>query len=153
MTILPMLDYGDVIYRSACKDALDKLNVLYNSAIRFATNAPPRTHHCTLYSSVNWPSLENRRNIHWYMLIYKTLLGQSPPYLCRLLQFLPVSYNTRSASLIHLKIPKTKYVIGESSFRYAAAKDWNNLQKTLKHLYKFLLIYTRRCFENKEKLK
>ena len=57
MTMLPMLDYGDVIYRSAGKGALERLDVLYHSAIGFATNAPYRTHHCTLYSSVNWSSL------------------------------------------------------------------------------------------------
>jgi hypothetical protein len=54
MTILHMLDYGDIIYRSAGKGALERLDVLYHSAIRFATNAPYKTHHCTLYSSVNW---------------------------------------------------------------------------------------------------
>ena len=50
MTILPMIDYGDVIYRSAVKGALEWLDVLYESVIRFATNAPYRTYHCTLYS-------------------------------------------------------------------------------------------------------
>ena len=49
MTILAMLDYGDVIYRSAGKSALERLDVLYHSAIRFATIAPYRAHHCTLY--------------------------------------------------------------------------------------------------------
>ena len=48
MTILPMPDYADVIYRSAGKGALEWLDVLYHSAIRFATNAPYRTHDCTL---------------------------------------------------------------------------------------------------------
>ena len=37
MAILLMLDYGDVIYRSAGKGALEWLDVLYHSAIRFAT--------------------------------------------------------------------------------------------------------------------
>ena len=50
MTILPTLDYGDVIYRSVGKGVLERLDALYHSAIRFATNAPYRTHHCTLYS-------------------------------------------------------------------------------------------------------
>ena len=31
MTILPILDYGDVIYRSASKGALERLDVLYHS--------------------------------------------------------------------------------------------------------------------------
>ena len=132
MTILPMLDYGDVIYRSASKGLLQKLDVLYHSAIRFATNAPFKTHRCTLYSSVNWPSLHTRRNIHWFMLIYKTLLGQSPPYLCQLLQTTFAAYNTRSAHHILLKVPKTNSVFGQLSFQAAAASDWNDLQKLLK---------------------
>jgi hypothetical protein len=43
MTILPMLDYGDIIYRSAGKGALERQDVLYHSAIRFTTKAslPP----------------------------------------------------------------------------------------------------------------
>ena len=40
MIVLPMLDYQDVIYRSAGKGALKQLDVLYHSAIRCATNAP-----------------------------------------------------------------------------------------------------------------
>ena len=79
MTVLPLFDYGDVIYRSACKGALERLDVLYHSAIRFATNAPYRTHHCELYALANLPSLETRHNIHWLMVIYKTLLGLTPP--------------------------------------------------------------------------
>ena len=50
MTILPMLDYKYIIYRSAGKGALERLDVIYHSD-RFATNAPYRTHHCTLYTS------------------------------------------------------------------------------------------------------
>jgi hypothetical protein len=49
MTILPMLDYGDILFS---KGALERLNVLYHSAILFATNSPYRPHHCTLYYSV-----------------------------------------------------------------------------------------------------
>jgi hypothetical protein len=48
MTILTVLDYGEIIYRSTGKGALERLDVLHHSAIRFATNAPYRTHHCTL---------------------------------------------------------------------------------------------------------
>jgi hypothetical protein len=79
MTILTMLDYGDIIYRSAGKGALERLDVLYHSAIRFATNAPYRTHHCTLYYSVFCSSLYTHRKTCCLMLIYKTLLGLTPP--------------------------------------------------------------------------
>ena len=79
MNILPMLDYGDIIYRSTGKGALERLDVLYHSAIRFATNATYRTHHCNLYSYVNWSvSLYTRHKTHWLMLIYKTFLDLNP---------------------------------------------------------------------------
>ena len=43
MTVLPILDYGDIIYRTASETALKKLDTLHHSAIRFATNAPFHT--------------------------------------------------------------------------------------------------------------
>ncbi len=66
MTILSILDYDDVIHRSA---------------IGFVTGAPFNTHHCKLYSLINWPSLHSHRLIHWYQFIYKTIIGQIPSYL------------------------------------------------------------------------
>ena len=131
ITILPMLDYGDIIYRSAGKGALEQLNVLYHLAIRFATNAPYRTHHCTLYS-VNWSSLYTCRKTHWLILIYKTLLSLTSLYLRYLLQPSSSTYNTCSASHILLKVPKAHTSLGCTSFQFAAASDWNKLQKTLK---------------------
>jgi hypothetical protein len=132
MTILPMLDYGNIIYRSAGKGALERLDGLYHSAIRFATNAPYRTHHCTLYLSDNWSSLYTRRKTQWLMLIYKTLLGLPPHYLRYLLQPSSSTYNTRSASHILVKVPKAHTSLGRSSFQFAVASNWNELQQTLK---------------------
>ena len=71
---------GDIIYRSAGKGALKWQDVLYHSAIRFATNAPYRTHHCTLYSSVNWSSLYTRRKTHtgWGLFIKPSQVSLPP---------------------------------------------------------------------------
>ena len=44
LTILPILDYGDVIYKIASNTLLIKLDVVYHSAIRFVTKAPYTTH-------------------------------------------------------------------------------------------------------------
>ena len=121
-----MLDYRDAICRSAGNGEIERLDVLYHSAMRFATNAPYRTHHHTLYSSVNWSSLYTSHKTHWLMLIYKN------PYLKYLLQPSSSTYNTSSASHILLKVPKAHTSLGRSSFQFAAASDWNELQKSLK---------------------
>ena len=61
LTILPILDFGNVIYKIASNTLFSKLDVVYHSAIRFVTKAPYTTHHCDLYALVGWPSLHIRR--------------------------------------------------------------------------------------------
>ena len=45
LTILPILDFCDVIYKIASNTRLNKLDAVYHSAIRFVTKAPYITHH------------------------------------------------------------------------------------------------------------
>ena len=135
MTVLPILDYGDIIYRAASDTALKILDTLHHSAIRFATNAPYLTHHHELYEKVDWSSLETRRSLHWHHFIYKTLLGKMPPYLSSLLSIAPKPCNTRASKYIQLTVPSGATFntdLGRTSFRFAAAYDWNTLQSSLK---------------------
>uniref|UniRef100_A0A4W5RX09 Reverse transcriptase domain-containing protein n=1 Tax=Hucho hucho TaxID=62062 RepID=A0A4W5RX09_9TELE len=50
LTILPILDFGDVIYKMASSTLLNKLDAVYHSAIRFVTkpHITPTTVTCTL---------------------------------------------------------------------------------------------------------
>jgi hypothetical protein len=61
LTMLPILDFSDVIYKIASNTLLSKRNAVYHSAIRFVTKAPYTTHHCDLYAPVGWPPLHIRR--------------------------------------------------------------------------------------------
>jgi hypothetical protein len=54
LTILPILDFGDVIYKIASNTLLSKLDGVYHSAI---TIVPYTTHHCDLYTLVGWSLL------------------------------------------------------------------------------------------------
>ncbi len=117
MTVLPILDYGDVVYRSASKTLLHKLDVIYHAAIRFVTGASLNTHHCHLYSLLNWLSLHSRRQIHWFLFIYKTLIGKTPSYLQSLLNIHNTSHNLRSSSFINFCIPKVLTSFGGSRFK------------------------------------
>jgi hypothetical protein len=56
LTILPILDFGIVIYQIASNTLLSKLEAVYHSDIRFVTKAPYTTHHCDLYALVGWPT-------------------------------------------------------------------------------------------------
>uniref|UniRef100_A0A8K9V2K0 Reverse transcriptase domain-containing protein n=1 Tax=Oncorhynchus mykiss TaxID=8022 RepID=A0A8K9V2K0_ONCMY len=132
LTILPILDFGDVIYKIASNTLLNKLDAVYHNAIRFVTKAPYTTHHCDLYALVGWPSLHTRRQTHWLHVIYKTLLGKVPPYLSSLVTIASPTCSTRSSRYISLVTPKTNSFFGRLSFQFSAANDWNELQKSLK---------------------
>uniref|UniRef100_A0A8K9WQN7 Reverse transcriptase domain-containing protein n=1 Tax=Oncorhynchus mykiss TaxID=8022 RepID=A0A8K9WQN7_ONCMY len=132
LTILPILDFGDVIYKIASNTLLNKLDAVYHSAICFVTKAPYTTYHCDLYALVGWPSLHTRRQTHWLQVIYKTLLGKVPPYLSSLVTIAAPTCSTRSSIYISLVTPKTNSSFGCLSFQFSAANDWNELQKSLK---------------------
>ena len=79
LTILPILDFGDVIYKIASNDLLNKLDAVHHSVICFITKAPNTTHHCDLYALFDRPSLHIHRQSHWLQVIYKSLLGSKAP--------------------------------------------------------------------------
>ena len=128
LTILPILDFGDVIYKIASNTLLNKLDAVYHIAIRFVTKAPYTTHHCDL----GWPSLHTCRQTHWLQVIYKTLLGKVPPYLSSLVTIAAPTCSMRSSRCISLGTPKTNSSFGRLSFQFSAANDWNELQESLK---------------------
>jgi hypothetical protein len=121
-----------VIYKIAFNTLLSKLDAVYHSAICFVTKAPYTTHHCDLYALVGWPSLHINLQTHWLQVIYKSLLGKAPPYLSSLVTIAAPTRNTSSSKYISLVIPKANTSFGCLSFQFAAANDWNELQKSLK---------------------
>jgi len=74
-TFLPLLDYGDVVYINASAHSLHLLDAAYHGSLRFITGCKTLTHHCTLYSLTDWSSLSMRRTTHWYLFIYKSIIG------------------------------------------------------------------------------
>jgi hypothetical protein len=131
LTILPILDFGDVIHNITSNTLFSKLDVVYHSAICLVTKAPYTTHHCDLYALVGWPSLHIRRQTHWHQVIYKSLLGKVPPYLSSLVTIAAPTRSKRSSRYISLVTPKAISSFGRLSFQFSAANDWNKLQKSL----------------------
>ena len=109
------------------------LDAAYHSALRFVTNCKALTHHCALYARASLPSLTVRRLSHWYMFIYKAMLGKLPPYICSLIsQRVTSSYCLRSQDVFLLHVPSARTVLGTKSFMCAAPLAWNTLQNILK---------------------
>lgn len=61
---LLLLDYGDVLYMNVSAKCLLSLNSVYHCALRFITGCRHLTHHCELYTKVNWPPLSVQSYFH-----------------------------------------------------------------------------------------
>ena len=125
---ISVLDYGDVIYGNASLSTLKTLDAVYHSALRFITGDRYGTHHCTLYNKVGWPALSERRDFHWKILIYKTIIGLMPPYLASLISWNRNTVNTRSLSLLTLHLPHANTKLGKTAFCFKAPFIWNEVQ-------------------------
>ena len=130
---LSALDYGDIIYRNASATSLKTLDAVYHSALRFITGDTYDTHRCILYNKIGWPSLATRRDQHWFIFIFKALIGRLPPYLNSMLQWKATGYHTRSQNYLMLEVPHASTELGKSAFRCCAPHTWNTLQASLKY--------------------
>ncbi len=121
-----------IVYQHASSYRLASLEAVYHGALRFVTDCSFSTHHCSLYNRVAWSSLAVRRQMHWYLLIYKAILGFLASYLCCLIhQKVVVNYSLRSQSFYNLYVPSARTNLGKTAFEYAAPSDWNSLQMKL----------------------
>ncbi len=118
----------------ANQSSLKMLDSVYHASLRFGTKSSFRTHHCSLYESVGWLSLHNRRLEHWYIFLFKDILYKLPSYLCSLLTLKVTTSkcNLRSCGQIMYDIPRTRTVFGESAFKVFAPLSWYKLQNHLK---------------------
>ena len=124
------MDYGDLLYMNSpsqssyagfCIAWCLKINLKLHSL----------SHHCTLYSKVNLPSLSIRRLSHLYIFIYKAIMGRLPVYISDLLSFKQSSYGLRSQDIVLLKVLQARTEMFNSlsaaRFSKALAQSASNL--------------------------
>ncbi len=74
-----------------------------------------------------------RRLQHWYIFIYKAILGLLPSYLLTYISVNNIgTYNLRSQDLFLLSVSKVRTELGIKACKYAAPSTWNKLQKSMK---------------------
>ena len=131
--LLPIIDYADIVYMNTTETILKPLNTLHNSLCRFVLRCPYRTHHCSLYSTLDWLQPKARRQFHWFQLLFKCVHLNSPPYLKQSLVPYTSPYPLRNTQHPYFTIPRRTFTeSGRRSFHYKAPSDWNNLPPSLR---------------------
>ena len=109
--ILPHIDYCCTAWGSCSKTNLSKLQKLQNRYARLILNKNYDTPQCTLLTTLNWQSVEQRLKYHYCLLVFKIINTMAPKYLKSLITHRTFNYCTRYSlnSLLDIPFPKTEF--------------------------------------------
>ena len=132
--ILSHLDYCSVVWASATKTVLFKLQVAQNRAARLVLGYSSRTSVRKMQSSLSWLSVENRLASSTVTFLGNTLRTHRPEFLKEQIVLCNTvhKHNTRKASNgdIVQAHPKTNF--RKRTVLYRASKIWNELPQDIR---------------------
>ena len=107
---------------------LQRLQRIQNLAARIVPRIPKYDHFSPVLKALHWLPVKARILFKILVLIYKSVNGISPPYLCDMAIICEPCRSLRSAQQWLLFIPKAKCItLGERGFSVAGAREWNKL--------------------------
>ena len=127
--IMPIIDYGDVVYNNCSDSDARRLQYAQNCCVRFIFNLRRRDHITPFYKQLQWLKLRERRLLNSLMIVCKTLSTGRPEYLVDHFVALRSERNG-----ILLNIIKHKTAIYGGSFMVAACRNWNLLDSDIRAL-------------------
>ena len=132
--IVPLFDYGDVIYDCLTQHDSLMLQRLQDSALRLILDADWDTRTALMHEELNVITLEKRRKHHTCHQTYKIYRDGTPDKLREIIKPLTraTSIHTRSADKILLEIPNYKLNVTRKSYNYRGPFLWNDLEEYIK---------------------
>ena len=105
--ILPLFDYGDVIWGDKNNDTImSELQILQNKAAKVLLGQPPRSSSTEALRSLDLKSLSVRRFFHRCTAIHKCLIGETDFNFNFIKNQAVHSYNTRRSNDLRLPLPQ-----------------------------------------------
>jgi len=128
--IQPHFDYCNVC--GNCGITLqNKVQKLQNRAARVLTYSNYDTDAGYLFELLGWRNLSCQQQIQGATMVFKSLHGLAPEYLCSKFERRQNHYNLRdSENKLKVPLPRTNYY--KNSFSYSGAVLWNSLPRELR---------------------
>ena len=137
--VVPLFDYGDVIWSNCSSTTLTRLQRLQNRAGRLILKCPKRTPSVEVRRRLKWQDLNERHNFHLASMVYKCYTGSVPPYLLNC--FTPLnsvhSHNTRLSKANGVFINHASHRSATRKFVHRGSVLWNRLPQHLKQAADF----------------
>ncbi len=101
---------------------------------RILTGSNIRTHITDMFKDLCWMSLQHRRGMNKYILMYKCLNNLAPCYLTDLFRTNNSIHQYRTRQSNNLHVDKSKLEYYNKSFTLTGAKLWNSLPHNVKDM-------------------
>ena len=122
-----------MLFKDVDAGSLHRLQILQNRAARIILGAKKDTSRNDMFRKLGWLSLNNRREPHQAIPMYKAMNGCVPDYLSS--RFITNNqihtHYTRSSSQIHLIKTRTEIML--RSFTYTGAQLWTSIPHNIKY--------------------
>ena len=113
--------------------AIDRLQLIQNSAARLLTKTKKREHITPVLYSLHWLPVSKRIDFKVLLILYKSLNNQGPAYINDFLHPYTPSRALRSSSTALLDtLGKPKKKIGEAAFCFYAPTLWNTIPQDIR---------------------
>ena len=127
--ILPVLEYGSVVWGGSCDVNISKLEKIHVDAMRLVTGATAGSNIHRLYTETGWLSVRSRIDNAMVIMLYKVRNELVPNYLCEILEphyAEQIHYRLRNDN--DIKLPFTRREAFRRSFFPSAIRLWNKLR-------------------------
>ena len=130
--ILPHFDYADIVWQSATKSSLIRIQKLQNRAARIILKVKPYEHKsvAVMHDLLDWEMLNKRRKKHMLSLVYKILHNMAPEYLLEKFDPKVSTYDLRNSGALALPKPRTENC--KRTFVYCGSTHYNDLSLSIK---------------------
>ena len=127
--IIPLFDYGHILYEGISQIDSSSLQKLQNSGLRRILNCDPRTHIVEMHQNLNLDELNVRRRKHLNCQVYKYIHDLSPVNVCNLIKTRQSDHSivTRSITTGDLHIPRVNLDVCRHNFKYKGPVQWQLL--------------------------
>ena len=146
--ILPVMEYGNMLWGGSYDADISKLESVHVSALRIITGATERSSVSAIYNETKFLSIQERCNVAKLIMFFKIKSGLCPSYLSDLI---PTRNNEVYYQLRHPRIipkPKTRLTTFDKSFIPSTITIWNNIPQNIQES-KSLSVF-KRNISNKE---
>ena len=124
---LPHMDYCSTLWGDS--SAAGRIHMLQKRAARVLTDSPYRTPSAPLFEQLRWLSLPDRVSYMKALLVFKSVNGLAPDYMCDLFESVQTvsSRNTRANAKGDLYVPLARTQLYQNSITISGANIRNEL--------------------------